>query len=254
MDCWPRRRARGRGSEPRSFRTGELGVALALLAFACGVRAESETPPTTTSASEAAQPAADAAPADGVTVETVLRRMAESRGMTARFVERQEYALLDEPIETRGRIAFVPPDRFARTTDAPGKTSLILDGDRFFFQDDAGADDLPQLDARARRFIDSLVVIFKGDLDELRRRYEVRWTTEAPSWRLQLLPRDRLVAQLIRSITLEGVLQKDAARLDRMVLEETGGDRSVTVFEDSELDRAFTEQEQDRLFGVASRE
>src|SRR5262249_31687951 len=54
-------------------------------------------------------------------------------GVEARFLERREIALLSEPLETRGTIVFVPPDRLVRTTSEPSQTRLVIAGERFEF-------------------------------------------------------------------------------------------------------------------------
>ena len=52
-------------------------------------------------------------------------RMAATRGVAAEFRESREVALLVEPLESRGLLYFVPPDRMARFT-TPCMLSTVL--------------------------------------------------------------------------------------------------------------------------------
>ena len=78
------------------------------------------------SAALAALGLAAAAAAATPELDEILRRMASARGVEAPFEERKEIALLAQPLETRGVIYFVPPDRFARFTTSPGASALVV--------------------------------------------------------------------------------------------------------------------------------
>jgi outer membrane lipoprotein-sorting protein len=197
----------------------------------------------------AARAAAAAEPAPTPTLESLMAGMAETPGVEARFLETKEIALLSEPIETRGMLAFVPPDRLLRTTTEPSHSRLVIAGERFSFSDAAGGDavDLSS-NPLAREFVDNFIVLFNGDLAALRRRYEPELTSDAGGWRLALRPRHRPLSDLIERITLTG----RGRTLLRMEMLERDGDRTTTRFEDVQVDRRFTPAEVERLFAVDS--
>ena len=119
-----------------------------------------------------------------------MRGMAGATGVVARFREEKRLALLSEPLESRGTLTFVPPNRLSRETSEPSASRLVIDGDRVFFRDAAGSDAV-DLSASpiAREYVANFVVLFNGDLDALRRRYDPKFSADAKGWRLVLTPR-----------------------------------------------------------------
>jgi outer membrane lipoprotein-sorting protein len=183
------------------------------------------------------------------TLEALMAGMAETPGVEARFLETKEIALLSEPILTRGTLAFVPPDRLLRTTSEPSRSRLVIAGDRFSFTDAAGGDAVDlSANPLAREFVDNFIVLFNGDLDALRRRYEpeLRSGDSDSGWELALRPRHRPLSDLIERITLTG----RGRALLRMEMLERDGDRTTTRFEEVKVDRRFTPEEVERLFAV----
>jgi outer membrane lipoprotein-sorting protein len=181
------------------------------------------------------------------TLEALMAGMAETPGVEARFLETKEIALLSEPLETRGTLAFLPPDRLVRTTTAPSRSRLVIAGDRFSFTDAAGGDAVDlSANPLAREFVDNFIVLFNGDLDALRRRYEPELSADESGWQLALRPRHRPLSDLIERITLTG----RGRALLRMEMLERDGDRTTTRFEEVKVDRRFTPEEIERLFAV----
>jgi outer membrane lipoprotein-sorting protein len=201
----------------------------ALLLLAGGVSAEPAAQPRTPS------------------LEALMAGMAETSGVRARFVERKQIALLSEPIETRGTLVFVPPDRLRRSTAEPSRSELVIAGGRFAFQDAAGADAVDlSASPLARQFVESFIVLFNGDLAKLRERYEPEFAATGDAWSLSLRPRQRPLSDLIERITLAGV----GPLLRSMEMLERDGDRTTTSFSEVEVDRHFTPAELEQLFAL----
>jgi outer membrane lipoprotein-sorting protein len=210
-----------------------LGLALALLAGAGAAAAE------------------PAAPATAPTLEALMAGMAETPGVEARFLERKEIALLSEPLETRGTLVFLPPDRLARVTTEPSPTRLVIAGESFSFRDAAGGEAVDlSANPLAREFVDNFIVLFNGDLARLRERYEPELRSDGASWSLALRPRHRPLSDLIERITLEGA----GRTLRGMEMLERDGDRTTTLFEDVVVDRRFTPEEIERWFALPEAE
>ncbi|MEN8183787.1 MAG: outer membrane lipoprotein carrier protein LolA [Myxococcota bacterium] len=216
---------------PRSVRAAG---ALVLLALAGALLAAGQAP-----ASEETPPVPS--------LEALMRGMAGSSGVVAGFHERKEIALLSEPIETRGTLVFVPPDRLLRATTEPSRSRLVIAGERFAFLDDAGGEvvDLSS-NPLARAFVENFIVLFNGDLEALRERYQPEFQAAGADWRLTLLPRHRPLSDVMVRVTLAGA----GRTLQRMEMLETDGDRTLTRFEDVEVDRSFSPEELDRLFAI----
>ena len=196
--------------------------------------------------------AAEAAPPTVTpTLEALMAGMAETSGVIANFLERKEISLLSEPIETRGRLVFVPPDRLVRTTDSPSRSRLVIAGERFAFRDAAGGDSVDlSANPLAREFVENFIVLFNGDLAKLRERYEPTFSAAGATWSLALRPRHRPLADLIERITLEG----SGPMLQRMEMLERDGDRTTSTFQDVVVDRRFSPEEIERLFALPEAE
>lgn len=187
-----------------------------------------------------ASAAAPAEPSGAPSLEALMAGMAQAPGVSARFVERKEIALLSEPIETRGTLLFVPPDRLLRITEAPSRSRLAIDGERFAFRDEAGADAVDLSGSPlAREFVDSFIVLFNGDLAKLRARYEPELHATGAEWSLVLRPRHRPLSDLIERITLSGT----GPELRQMEMLEKDGDRTLTRFSEVEVNRRVTPEE-----------
>jgi hypothetical protein len=131
--------------------------------------------------------------------------MAGASGVEARFREEKQLALLSEPIESRGTLYFVPPNRLSRETREPSASRLVIDGDRVSFRDAAGGQTV-DLSASpiAREYVANFVVLFGGDLDALRKRYEPHFRADANGWTLELVPRAARLREFITRVTLSG--------------------------------------------------
>jgi hypothetical protein len=194
------------------------------------------------SARSPAQPPAD--------LEALMRGMAGSPGVVARFVETKHLALLEAPLESRGVLYFVPPDRLVRHVLAPGTSRMRMDRGRLEIRDEAGRQ---QIDLAghpiAREIVESFVVLFAGDLAALERRYQVEFEAEpgeaASGWRLRLVPRAGAVRRLIERVEIRG----DAAGMRELTLFEEDGDRSVTRLVEVDASHRFTADEVRMLFG-----
>lgn len=191
--------------------------------------------------------AAPGATTPAITLDELLRQMATTPGVVAEFRELKELALLESPLETRGTLYFMPPNRLARVTHAPAATRLLLDGARMRFEDATGVNDVDLADAPvARQFADNLMAMWRGDRALLERLYALDFRAEGSRWELTLSPRGAPLDRFIASIRLSG----DGAEMREMDLVEKDGDRTRTHFERSDVAHAFSPEEQRAVFGA----
>lgn len=182
--------------------------------------------------------------AEALELDALLRGMASSPGVHARFTETRTLALLQEPLVSEGEIFFVPPRRFARLTTSPGETRFVVDGDRLVFSDATGEQRLSTAGTQlAREVVDNFIVLFSGDAEGLHARYETEFSSEGERWRLVLTPRASTLGAVIARVTLSG----EGPLLLELVLEEPGGDRSVTRYRDVRIG-ALSAEEAERAF------
>jgi outer membrane lipoprotein-sorting protein len=183
------------------------------------------------------------------TIEALMEGMARAKGVLAEFTETKELALLSTPIESKGVLHFIPPDRMVRRTLEPAPSSLVVDGKRVLFRDASGAAPVDLSgDPSAKEFVDNFTTIFRGDLGALRAKYDVRFESEPPRWKLVLEPRDAVLKRFVASVTLAGL----GETMSEMVLLERDGDRTITRFGRVETDHAYTPAEVEALFGAAA--
>lgn len=174
-----------------------------------------------------------------------MRGMAGASGVEARFREEKRLALLSEPIESRGTLYFVPPNRLSRETREPSPSRLVIDGDRVSFRDAAGGETVDlSTNPIAREYVANFIVLFGGDLEALESRYQPRFRAGASGWTLELVPRAARLREFIERVTLAG----RGRALERMELVEAGGDRTTTWFDAVRTDRVFSDAELARIF------
>lgn len=184
-----------------------------------------------------------------MTLEGLMEGFAASHGVRAKFVEEKHLSLLVEPLQSEGAIYFMPPHRLAREIVRPVPSALIVNGNSLATRTPGEINhvDLAASDV-ARHFVESFIVLFSGDLDELQRRYEVVFEATGRRWRMELVPRQSVVRHLIAQIRLLG----EGLALREMEIIETQGDRTTTRFAAIDSDHRFDAAEATRLFGPAA--
>ncbi|MGM0516217.1 MAG: outer membrane lipoprotein carrier protein LolA [Pseudomonadota bacterium] len=166
-------------------------------------------------------------------IDTLATALADRGAGSTTYRQVRYLGVLDEPLESSGRLSFRPPDRLVQEQLAPERRTLTLDGDRLSLEEDGrrrefDLDDSPQAAALAT----SLRGILNGQVDVLREDYELVLGERAGAgWQLNLLPRDQALAERIRRIEVTGTLEDGLARVDRLILEFANGDRNVMHME-----------------------
>jgi hypothetical protein len=181
----------------------------------------------------------------GLDLATLMRRMAASSGVVARFREQKEMALLAVPLESSGVLYFAPPGRLARFTQQPSYSSLIIDGEELRFRESEGGEEFDLSgNPMARIFVDNFIVLFNGDLDALKDLYDTRLEGTPEAWTLELAPRRAPLDRVMEAITLHG----GETGIERMVMLAKDGDRTTTRLESVDSNHGFSEAELVRLF------
>ena len=148
-----------------------------------------------------------------------------------RFIEVRRSDVLRAPLELKGKLHYQRPDRLERHVLSPYQEVTRIDGDRVTIENPARGEprrySLAALPA-ALALVEGLRATLAGDLATLERHYHVSLAGSREAWTLSLVPRALAVAGAVSSIQLTG----SAARLARVEIEETTGDRITTVFGD----------------------
>lgn len=186
------------------------------------------------------------APAD---VDALLAGLAKAPGLYARFTEEKHLTLLKQPLVTTGSIYFAPPARFARVTEKPIPSTLVVDGNQLRFGNADGQESM-NLGANpvARLFADAFVMLLSGNRAGLEKIFKMQ-LVPAPGgedWRLLLTPRVAPMDKMIKELELRsrGFIVK------ALTLRETNGDWTRTTFSDVDLERRYSAAEQARIFQI----
>jgi len=160
-------------------------------------------------------------------LERLMKDLAQVKSARGRFVERKHFAMLDAPLESSGTLVYVAPGRLEKHMTSPRQESLILEGERLIVErKDKGQrrtfplQEHPVLWA----FVESIRSTLNGDLTTLQRFYEVRLDGDAGAWRLRLRPKEPRMRQAASEIRVGG----SGTWVNRIEIDEAGGDRSVT--------------------------
>lgn len=200
-----------------------------------------------------AAPPAGKAAAD---VDALMAQFAKAPGLSARFREEKHIALLDAPVVNEGTIHFMPPGRFARHTEKPLASTLLIDGGKLQFGDADGGKQSLELSTNpvAKLFVDSFVMIISGDRKGLERVFSLALSPAgkgagADAWKLVLTPKVSPMDKVIKSITLSGA----GLALRDLEVRESSGDWSRTTFADVDVNHRYDAAEAARVFKVPTR-
>ena len=188
-----------------------------------------------------------AKPAD---VDALLAGLAKAPGLYARFREVKHITLLQKPLVSEGTIHFAPPSRFARHTDKPFQSTLIVDGNQLQFGGAEGHESM-NLGANpvARLFADSFVMLLSGNRAGLERIFKMQLSPRAGGeWSLVLTPRVSPMDKMIKKLELRG-RGLTVAELD---VHESSGDWTETSFSDVDLARHYSAADQARIFKLGT--
>lgn len=168
-------------------------------------------------------PLASAEPWDQDNLMKALSRVKHSR---VHFTETRFLSALKTPLVTRGSLVYQAPNRLEKHVTEPFQETTLIVDDRVSI-DNKTQPFKRSLDLKSNpplwAFVESFRATLAGDMTALERFYKVRLDGSRQQWQLTLLPRDIEIAELIRSIVVDG----NDARILRITTQEADGDRSV---------------------------
>lgn len=168
-----------------------------------------------------AQEPHEGAVAASTDLESLMALLGSNDGVRARFQETRTLSILSEPIVTEGLLFFAPPDRLARHSTRPTRSSVLVSGGRIYLRDDTGLQVLDLATSEvARALVGNLIVVLRGDLAAIREVHEVEFRTSEAGWEIDLVPRSRSVRSIVERIRLRG----RGGMLETMETRERNGD------------------------------
>ncbi len=166
-------------------------------------------------------------------LESLMQAMAQVPASRTRFVETRHIALLTHPLELKGTLSYERPHRLSKHVQSPFDELTSVDGDALTVVNKTrGTQRFISLSERpeAGALVAGMRATLAGDQAQLERHYQVELSGTPAAWSMRLRPRDAKVKGFVETVTLAGT----DARVQRIEVLETGGDRSVmTILRDA---------------------
>jgi hypothetical protein len=174
------------------------------------------------SASAAGLAAIPAQPA--VTLDQLMKSLAQRKHGEVTYVEEDDLAVLDRPVKSSGVLVYEAPDHLEKRTLKPKKESLVVDGDQMTVARGhrtyrVQLSSYPQVGP----FVDALRDTLAGNAAGLQKVFRVGLSGSMADWKLQLVPVDEEVARKVRQVQIAG--SGDVIR--SVAILQADGDRSV---------------------------
>ena len=189
--------------------------------------------------------------ASGGDVGALLDAFSKMPGLEAGFVEDKEMSLLAAPLRSEGRLYFMPKGYLLRRVSSPSVSSVLVTPSTLKINE---GDTVQTLDLserpEAKLLVGSFVSLLAGDRVALEQAYTLDYTKlPAKRWSLVLRPKDDTLKQLVASVRIGG----EGLRVSSIIVHDKNGDKTTTTIIDADPNRAFTDSEKTRLFGIKAR-
>ncbi|MEJ7668278.1 MAG: LolA-related protein [Casimicrobiaceae bacterium] len=151
----------------------------------------------------------------------MLRRVEASK---VAFEETKHVSSLTAPLIRRGVLQYVRPDRLEMRVESPFYERVEIIGNDLTIETRRGKRTLDLASQPAAgAWVASIRATLAGDVETLNAHFRARVSGDKARWKLELTPRDRDFAALVKRIELDGA----QAGVTAIEIEEAGGDRSV---------------------------
>lgn len=141
------------------------------------------------------------------------------------FEEVKRLGVLEVTLEQSGTLEYRAPHYLKKHVRLPEEQIFEIDGERVRLAQpglparELGLAELPAL----RAFAEGFSALFAGNQGGLERHYQLVLAGDEQRWMLTLIPRDHRVAAYVTALEFQG----SGGRIDRVRIEESGGDSSV---------------------------
>ncbi len=164
--------------------------------------------------------------AAGWTVTQLMDALSRNQPGRAVFNETRFIAILDRPLESSGELLFTPPNRLEKRTLAPGRETLVVDGDTLTMDFLGKRHSLALRDhPEVAVFIESIRGTLAGDRASLERSFALSLTGDRERWTLVLRPLSPAAGAIVSRIEVGG----GRADVHRIEITQADGDRSLML-------------------------
>lgn len=163
-------------------------------------------------------------------IDTLMAALSRVEGGEKRFTEIKTMALLKEPMHLSGTLSYRAPAFLEKRVLSPFEERYTVDGDSLTIENPGkGIKQTLSLASQPAiwAFVESIRAPLAGDIETLNRFYKVSFGGSERNWLLALVPIEPDMARLVRFVRVRG----SGDRIDRVEIEETGGDISIMIIE-----------------------
>jgi hypothetical protein len=158
----------------------------------------------------------------------LMQSLAQVKSGEASFAERRQVAMLDQTLESSGKLYFEAPDTFVRETLKPRRERLAVSGNLLTIsqgtrKSSVALDSMPE----AAVIIEAIRGTLTGNREILDRYFSSHLSGSAERWSLELVPRDARLRGQVASVRVVG--QHAIVREVHVAMPD--GDRSVMTIE-----------------------
>jgi len=168
------------------------------------------------------------APAAALELDALMGLLAAVPAAKNNFTETKHSALLSAPLVLKGTLAYQRPDRLEKNVLSPyDERTVIAAGTVTVENRTLKKTSTFSLGSSAAvaALVESMRATLAGDRASLERHYKLKLEGQPEAWLLELAPRDRRVAGLVKQIQIAGARE----RIQRIGVEEASGDRSIML-------------------------
>ena len=166
--------------------------------------------------------------ATGFDLTQLMHSLAQVKAGEANFIERRQVAMLDQTLESSGKLSFEAPDTFVRETLKPRRERFAVSGNMLTISQGTrtrtvALDSMPE----AAVILEAIRGTLTGNRELLDRHFSNQLSGNAERWSLELVPRDARLRGQVASVRVAG--QHAIVREVHVAMPD--GDRSVMTIE-----------------------
>ena len=162
--------------------------------------------------------------AQSLDLPRLMQLLAASPAVEVAFTEKKFSSLLSAPVVSSGKLVYRRPDIVEKNIETPRKESYRFAGEELVMTRDGKERRIPlSSQPLLGAFAASLRGVLGGDIDLLRKHYELSLQGDEPSWRLDMTPIDEQTRRYVQRVTVSG----RAGRVGQIEVRESSGDHSV---------------------------
>lgn len=162
--------------------------------------------------------------ADGLDLAQLMHTLGRVKAGEATFTEERRVAMLEQTLQSSGKLSFEAPDTFVRETFMPRRERIAINGNTLTMSQGTrtrtmALDSAPE----AAVIVEAIRGTLTGNKEVLERHFNITVSGDAQLWFLELVPREARLRSQVSSVRVAG--QQGLVR--EVLVSLPDGDRSV---------------------------